>query len=114
APDGPGVSSRSPPGLRRGRLAARQPSPDCVPSRLKLREPGAPAPRSIRCRAPRFGLPPTFASLAPDPDHGSAGVHQAMSRLLRHPFAPLGRLAGGVAFALAPAPRLLLVLAVLD
>src|SRR5262249_20127364 len=113
-PRGPGGSSRAPPGLQRGRSTAPLPSPDHVPCGSKLRGPGAPAPRSIRCRAPRFGLPPTFASLAPDPGPGSAGVHQTMSRLIGHPFAPLGFLAGGEGFALAPNAGLFVVLTLLE
>src|SRR5207245_10899574 len=85
-----------------------------VPCRLPLRAPRAPGPDSVRGPGPRFGLRPTLASLAPDPGRGRAGGHQEMSRLIGHPFAPLGLLAGGEGFALAPNAGLFVVLTLFE
>src|SRR2546426_3201334 len=84
------------------------------PFRSTLRAPGVPAPHSIRCRAPRFGLPPPFASFAPGPDHGSVGVHPGVLRLIGHPFAPLSLFTGGEGLSLPSNAWLFVVLALFE
>ena len=59
-----------------------------------------------RCRAPRFGLPPTFASFAPAPGARECRSQEVLLRLIGHPLAALGLLAGGEGLALAPNARL--------